>query len=329
MTCEYIDMHCDTLLKEITDGRVFDNPENMFDVKRMALSGQCAQFFAVFFPPKIPEALARRAGVPLPPPLADDELFEKARSLLLSTIERHGDVISMAYSAEDVEQNRREGRCSALLSIEDGRAVQGDMEKLRRFYDAGVRAMALTWNDANCFGYPNSADPEKMKRGLTDFGKEAALEMNRLGMLIDVSHLSDGGFWDVAALSKKPFIATHSNCRALCRHPRNLTDEMIRALADKGGVIGLNFAPEFLTEDGLRTSRVEDLCRHVLHLIKTGGEDCAALGSDFDGISGTFEIGEPAKMYILFDALRGRGLTERQIEKFARENVLRAMRDAL
>jgi len=329
MACAYIDMHCDTLLKEIEGGRLYDNPENMVDIRRMAEAGQCAQFFAVFFPPKIPEDVARRTGIPLPPPLSDDELFEKARALLLDTVARHPDVIRLALSAEDIERNFREGLCSAVLTVEDGRAVAGDLDKLRAFYDAGVRAIALTWNSANCFGYPNSPDPHEMNRGLTEFGRQAVLEMNRLGMLVDVSHLSDGGFWDIIALSQKPFIASHSNCRALCRHPRNLTDEQIRALADKGGAVGVNFVPEFLTEDGERQSRVEDICRHVLHLVDVGGEDCAALGSDFDGMGGKLEIGSPAEMDRLFDALRARGLTERQIEKVARLNVLRVMRDAL
>jgi membrane dipeptidase len=329
MARAYIDMHCDTLLKEIEGGRLYDNPENMLDIRRMAAGGPCAQFFAVFFPPRIPEDVAAKTGIPLPPPYTDDELFEKARALLMSEIARHPDVIRLALSAEDIERNLKEGLCSAVLTIEDGRAVAGDMEKLRAFYDAGVRAMALTWNHPNCFGHPNSQDPEKMTLGLTEFGKEAVSEFNRLGMLIDVSHLSDGGFWDVAALSDKPFIASHSNCRALCNHPRNLTDGMIRALADKGGVIGVNFAPDFLTDDGSRQSRLEDICRHVLHMVRIGGEDCAALGTDFDGIMGAFEIGSPAEMYRLFDALGAHGLTERQIGKFARENVLRVMRDAL
>lgn len=328
MSRPYIDLHCDTLLKEISSGRVYENPDNMLDVARMAAAGQCAQFFAVFFPPPVPEE-ARLGNIPPPPPLSDDALFERARALLLDTASRHPDSLRMAYSARDLEENFREGVCSAFLTIEDGRAVAGDMEKLHSFYDMGVRAMALTWNAPNCFGCPNSRDPAVMSKGLTPFGKEAVLEMNRLGMLVDVSHLSDGGFWDVFELSRKPFIASHSNCRALCGHPRNLTDEMIRALAQKGGVVGVNFAPEFLAEDAGGVSRVEDICRHVRHLIQIGGEDCPALGTDFDGVTGAFEIGQPTQMGRLFDALQKHGLTERQIDKIARENALRVIRETL
>ena len=328
MSRPYIDLHCDTLLKEILSGRLYDNPENMLDVARMAEAGQCAQFFAVFFPPPVPED-ARPGDFPAPPPLSDDELFERARALLLRTVSHHPKSLRMAYCAQDLEENIREGLCSAFLTIEDGRAVAGDFGKLRAFYDMGVRAMALTWNFPNCFGHPNSRDPEVMNRGLTPFGKEAVREMTRMGMLIDVSHLSDGGFWDVCALSGKPFIASHSNCRALCDHPRNLTDEMIRALADKGGVAGVNFAPEFLSENAGGFSRVEDICRHVLHLLRVGGEDCPALGTDFDGIMGQFEVGQPTQMHRLFDALSRQGVTERQLDKFARENALRVIRETL
>jgi membrane dipeptidase len=316
---KYIDMHCDSLLKGIDDNRLYDRPENMLDISGMASAGQGAQFFAVFFPPK----------PMLPPETTDDGLFERARALLLETATSHPEVLRMAFNADDIRANMSGGLISAVLTVEDGRAVRGDMNRLRWFYEAGVRAMALTWNDPNCFGYPNSADEAGMRLGLTDFGKEAIAEMNTLGMLVDVSHLSDGGFWDVAALSEKPFVATHSNCRALCGHQRNLTDEMIRALAKKGGVAGVNFNPGFLTPDGKNESRVEDLCRHVLHLIEVGGEDCVGLGTDFDGIGGTLEIGRPTEMTKLFDALSQKGVTERQLEKFATGNVLRVMSDAL
>ena len=330
MTYGYIDMHCDTLLKAIIDGRLYDHPGNMLDVSRMVLAGQGAQFFAVFFPPKVCGNNEISANVkPLPAFPQDDELFEKARRLLLDTTANYPDVIKMAYSAQDIEKNMKAGLCSAILTIEDGRAINGDIIKLRRFYDAGVRAVSLTWNKSNCFGHPNSFDPAVMRLGLTDFGKEAISEMNALGMLVDVSHLSDGGFWDVVKLSKKPFAATHSNCRALCEHPRNLSDEMIKALASMGGVAGVNFAPDFLSADDRHISRVEDICRHVEHLFNVGGEDCAGLGTDFDGIDGRFEIGQPNEMTKLFDALKQTGFSERQLDKFAYANTLRVLRDVL
>ena len=192
--------------------------------------------------------------------------------------------------------------------------------------EQGVCAISLTWNSPNCFGAPNSKDAAVMQTGLTHFGKEAVEVMNGLDILIDVSHLSDGGFLDVVKLTRKPFVATHSNCRALCPHTRNLTDEMIRGLAEKGGVAGINFGPEFLNADtACKESRVEDLVAHVLHFIKVGGEDCVGLGTDFDGIGGNFEIGHPTEMDKLFSALAKEGLSERQLDKLCCENVLRVM----
>lgn len=321
----FIDMHCDTLgvcLRGETD--IFELPDAMLDIKRMAAAGQAAQFFAVFFRP---EGETMPDGVPLP---SDDEFFEMHRNLLLSSAAAHADCFALARCAQDVEQNRAEGKISAILTLEDGRAAGGRLERIRRFYEQDVRVITLTWNGENCFGSPNCVDARVMNRGLTPFGAQAVEYMNELGMLVDVSHLSDGGFWDVARISRKPFAATHSNCRALAPHPRNLTDGMLRALADSGGAAGLNFFPPFLSSDPKQQrSRVEDMCRHVLHMLKVGGEDCIALGSDFDGIHGELEIGSPTDMPVLFGALEKAGLSARQLEKFAYGNVLRVLHDCL
>jgi membrane dipeptidase len=154
--------------------------------------------------------------------------------------------------------------------------------------------------------------------------------MNELGILVDVSHLSDGGFYDVAKISKKPFVATHSDCRALAAHPRNLTDDMIRLLAQKGGVSGINFAPAFLDDtQGNKTSRISDMVRHVKHFIEIGGEDCVGIGTDFDGIGGNLEVGEPGRLTLLFEALEKAGITPRQIDKIASGNVLRVMKETM
>ena len=325
----FIDMHCDTLLHSFADGELFSRPKNMLDISGMAAAGQGTQFFAVFFPPLPDPNNPPPPDVVIPVFPEDDEYFEKATNALINAVDAHSDVIGMAYNADDIKRLNNKGRSAAVLTIEDGRFVNGDMEKLRRLHKTGVRAMSLTWNSANCFGYPNSMDSAIMNAGLTDFGKAAVAEMNELGMLIDVSHLSDGGFWELIELSKKPIVATHSNARVLCGHQRNLTDEMIKALAQNGGVSGINFCPEFLTEDGSQLCRIDDLCRHILHFINVGGEDCVGLGTDFDGISGKFEVGKPTDMHLLFDALKERSLSERQLEKFAYGNVLRLMSDTL
>lgn len=324
----YIDMHCDTLLRTMMDGsaNLYDG-EGMQSIRQMKDAGQMCQFFAVFFPPRDMPGKDGSKRPPLPP---DEEFFATLAANLRKEVALHSDIIAMASSYTDIVNNWNKGLSSAVLTVEDGRMVQGKMEKLHYMYEQGVRAISLTWNFANCFGFPNSKDPEIMGKGLTDFGIEAVGEMNRLGILVDVSHLSDGGFMDVARYSKKPFIATHSNCRALTPHTRNLTDEMIRILAEKGGVSGLNFGPDFVTPPGAETdSKVEYLADHVWHMLQIGGEDCVAMGTDFDGVGGHLEISHPTQMYQLFDALAEKGMTAAQLDKFANGNVLRVMKECI
>ena len=150
--------------------------------------------------------------------------------------------------------------------------------------------------------------------------------MNELGMIVDVSHLSDEGFYDVAAVSEKPFIASHSNARALAGCSRNLSDDMIRLLAEQGGVTGLNFAPGFLEEDFYsKESRIERMTAHANYIVNCGGEEVLALGSDLDGVGGRLEIPSPDKMDLLWEGLKKAGLTERQIELAARKNAERVI----
>lgn len=319
----YVDMHCDTLLRTLQgdSGLLYEN-SGMQSLKLMQEAKQMCQFFAVFFPPRHEE------HVPAMPP--DDEFFRILCGNLHKEVAKHSDFIAMAHNYDEIMSNWEKGLSSAVLTVEDGRLVDGSMEKLHFLYEQGVRAIALTWNFANCFGFPNSKDADIMDKGLTDFGKEAIEEMNRLGILIDVSHLSDGGFYDVAKLSRKPFIASHSNCRVLTPHQRNLTDDMIKVLAEHGGVSGINFCPAFISQNVESTkSRVEDLAAHVLHFIKVGGEDCVGIGTDFDGVEGELEIAHPTQMTLLFDALEKRGVTPRQLDKLASGNVLRVIKEAM
>ena len=333
---QYADMHCDTLLYGVGKGLndIYEMPEAMLDIKRLKQADVLCQFLAVFFPPRpdmlTPEQRARRLQAGRPEMPADEELFSKAVKLMQDSMAAHKDIIRQAYNYDDVMKNKGQGLISGVLTIEDGRIVNGSFDRLEQLAKTGVRAIALTWNFENCFGAPNSRDPKIMSKGLTAFGKEAIEAMNELGILVDVSHLSDGGFYDVAKISKKPFVATHSDCRALAAHPRNLTDEMIRILAEKGGVSGINFAPAFLDDTpGNEESRISDMVRHVKHFIEVGGEDCVGIGTDFDGIGGHLEVGEPRQLALLFDALEKAGITPRQIDKIASGNVLRVMKEVM
>ena len=325
---QFIDMHCDSLMTLLFRDRegagLYDSKVTSVDFLRMKAGGQLAQFFAVFLPP---QEGYRMMGVE---PMADEAYIAALRQCLLDNVAAHEDLIRMAYSAQDIERNRAAGRMSAVLTMEDGRAVEGRLENLRRYYDMGFRAISLTWNAPNWFGAPNSKDPAVMKTGLTDFGKEAVAYMQELGILVDVSHLSEGGFYDVADICKKPFVATHSNSIALCPHQRNLTDEQIRTLGNAGGVTGLNFGPEFLNEDvTCKRSTAALLARHARHIADVGGVDCVGIGSDFDGIEGELEISDCSQMELLADALRAEGFSAREIEKIFYENVLRVMKESV
>lgn len=323
----YIDMHCDTLAEALAGkaDTAYALNGTMLDVKRLSEAGAGAQFFAMFVPQRnepgwfgleeMPEAM---------------ELVELLYRIYCRTMDECAEIISPARSLADYRANLAAGKLSAFLTVENGHPVAGRMENLEKLAGMGVGLMTLTWNDPNCFGTNHSADPEQMRQGLTDFGKEAVGYMNELGIVVDVSHLSDGGFYDVARYCKRPFVASHSNCRALCGATRNLTDDMIRVLAERGGVSGINFAPGFVNADTSdRYTSVSALCDHVAHFRNVGGEECVGIGTDFDGIRGEFEIGDCKGMHLLFDELHRRGFSDDFIDRFAFGNVERVIGDAM
>lgn len=311
----YIDLHCDTLYEAWCKKRqnISDFPQAMVDVNRLQQGGCMAQFFAIFM-------LQEDDQEKYQTNISDDDYIASLREIFRNSS------TAFAGNLSEIQRNRQQGNLSGLLTLEDGRAVDGSMEKLEMFYEMGIRLISLTWNYANCFGFPNSFDPDAMAKGLTKFGKDAVVRMQELGMLVDVSHLSDGGFWDVAELCKKPFIASHSNCRSLSPHARNMTDEMIKTLADHGGIMGLNFCPEFLTSDITnKESRIEDMLRQLRHMVNIGGEDIAAIGTDLDGIDGRLEIGRAEDTPRLFEAMDRAGFSDRLIEKIAWKNAWRVL----
>lgn len=323
---KFVDLHCDTLMIGY-----FQKQKNLFettsmlDIKRMKQANQLAQFFAIFMPPPGAEKMMNLSA-----PIDDLEYFNYCLDVFETTMAENADTIAPALSAQDVLENEKNGKMSGLLTFEDGRMIDGNLENLKKYYDKGIRLISLTWNNENCFGYPNSKDPDIMNRGLKTFGKEAVEYMNELGIMIDVSHLSDGGFYDVLHLSKKPFVASHSNCRELSPHQRNLTDDMIKNLAKAGGVAGINFGPEFLNKDLMcKDSTAELMSAHIRRMIHLGGSECVALGSDFDGIGGNLEINSPGKVAMIFQRLKKDGLSDDTIEKIAWKNAMRVMQDTL
>ena len=192
-----------------------------------------------------------------------------------------------------------------MLTLEDAVCLEGDISRLYKLYDRGVRMIALTWNHENSLAFPNSPEPELHAKGMKDFGFEVVDAMNSLGMVVDVSHLSEGGFYDVARASRKPFVASHSCARALCGHSRNLTDAQLRTLGELGCVCGINFYSAFLSP-GSDFSRSEDILRHIEYVANKAGIETVALGSDFDGIDCGLEMEDYSGMAHLAELIADR-----------------------
>lgn len=333
----YIDLHCDALLHFFTEDKfdLFSSELSSVDFLRLHQAGAMAQCFAIYQPTS-DELLSKG--------MDEDEYIPYIYQKFIQSLSGRESIVAQAVSSRDIIDNHQKGIVSAILTLEDGRSINGKIQKLAEYKDMGIRMITLTWFQKNCFGSPSSDNAELMNAGLTSFGIEAIEKMNELGMVIDASHLSDGGFWDLIHFSKKPFVASHSNCRDLVPHFRNLSDEMIKALANKGGVMGLNFCHFFLRDFSQDmnissnmineilfqhkktnwVSSVEDMVRHVLHAYKIGGEDVLSIGTDFDGIAKeNLEIDSPLQMEKLFTALKKAGLPGTVIEKLMYRNALR------
>ncbi len=330
-----IDMHCDTIAEihrrkaEGEEISILRNPLHI-DLEKLEAGDYGLQNFALFV------NLGR-----------EKQPFKHAMALLdtfYREMERYPERIGVVRSWADIEKNWTAGKLSALLTIEEGGVCEGSLGYLRDFYRLGVRMMTLTWNYPNELGWPNILNLEgsatmghvDAEHGLTAEGIAFVEEMDRLGMIVDVSHLNDGGFWDVVKYGRKPFVASHSNCRALVPDcPRDLTDEMIRAIAERGGVAGINYCADFLRSPGAwRTgetpvSLVSDMVRHMKHMKNVGGIGCIGLGSDFDGIDGELEMKTAADLPLLEAEMRRQGFVESEIEAVFHGNVLRVYKEVL
>lgn len=320
MARKAIDLHCDTLMKIAKSGNLDENEKAHVTLKGLQEGGVALQCFADFVPTGMFPAFLRKPAVRM--------MFNGFYRNYQRMMVYHNDILFPVLTKADLDKAGRDGKIGILLTIEDGGVLGDKIENVKKFYDKGVRLVTLTWNHPNAIGYPNSNDPEIMGKGLTDFGKEVVREMERLGMVVDVSHVSDGVFYDVAEIATKPFLASHSNSRAVCNHKRNMTDDMIRKLAEKGGVMGLNLGPEFVgAVEGV--TRLEDLVTQILHIRDVGGSDVLALGSDFDGVHGALDIAGPQDWPKLEDALKHAGLSDDELDKMWYTNADRVLREVL
>ncbi|MBE5884073.1 MAG: membrane dipeptidase [Lachnospiraceae bacterium] len=334
-----VDMHCDTvsvMLEKRRAGEAVTLRENHghLDLNRMKESGYLLQNFALYVD----------KGSCVDPWDEVCDLYEVYRQ----EISANEDIIAEVLKYDDIVINQKMGKLSSMLTVEEGAVCKGDIEKLKKLYDMGVRMLTLTWNYQNELGSPNVDKVAKAmaqdagentvhysfkpntSQGLTDRGREFVTEMERLGMIIDVSHLSDAGFYDVLECTHKPFVASHSNARSICRHVRNLTDDMIRKLAERGGCMGLNYYADFLTEGtNGGYGGIEAMVQHAKHITDIGGMEVLGLGSDFDGIDTNRELPGVQGMELLWNALHKGGFTQGELDKIFYQNVLRVYRDCL
>ena len=314
-----LDSHCDTP-SEIFRGRdlSMDNHNAHVDFPKLSRGGIDGAFFALYVPARYdddPDAAFGYAG----------KLLEGVKR----TIADNPDKAALCVSQEQAMNNKARGLFSVFLGLENGSPIGSSLERLSWFHDAGVRYVTLCHcgNNLIC----DSCAPTAGRwNGLSPFGREVVKEMNRLGMLVDVSHISDTSFHDVLECSTRPVVATHSCCRALADHPRNMTDDMIRLLADAGGVIQINFYPFFIDPDfkDLDSPRpsFRKVADHIDHVVEIAGIDHVGIGSDFDGIEVTPEGMEDVSMMpVLFEELRSRGYSESDLVKIAGGNFFRIL----
>lgn len=335
-----IDMHCDTI-SEIWEARkrgedcCLRSNSLMIDLRRLRQSRYLVQNFALFVDGK----------------RAKNGCFAAVKELIKvfkQEMEDNADWIAEVHNVEEILENERRGKLSALLTVEEGGVCEGSLGKLHYLYDQGVRMMTITWNYPNELGYPNYNENGDLYvpdtcHGLTETGILFLEEMERMGMIVDVSHLSDAGFYDVLAHTKKPFVASHSNARGVCRAARNLSDDMLRKLGERGGVTGLNFSVDFLREHegcegvdarnpanwGRGYASIVDIVKHARHIADIGGIESVGLGSDFDGISPHPELAGAEDLEKVIEEFRRAGFHESEIDKICYKNVLRVYSEVL
>ena len=327
-----IDMHCDTLF-ELNIARKIGNEKSLLendlhiDLVKLQKGDYLLQGFAAYV-----DLLASEN--PLVSALEEIDIFYQI-------INTYPTQIAQVKNYIDILENQKAGRISAMLTMEEGGCCLGNLSVLRMLYELGVRMMTLTWNYENELGYPNFVPHSNendlicranTENGLKEKGIEFVQEMERLHMIVDVSHISDAGFWDVANHTQKPFIASHSNARALSPHVRNLTDAMLRTLGNRGGLLGINYYAPFLDNKENKIeckSNVSLIVDHISYIKNLAGLDIIGLGSDFDGISCELEMKDASYLPLLVQELVRKGFHESEIEKVFYKNALRVFKELL
>ncbi|WP_107495662.1 dipeptidase [Thalassobius sp. I31.1] len=342
------DGHSDVLLKlngmvpakgDVRDAvaRFVQGCSGHIDVPRSEAGGFAGGFFAIYVPSEDPggdifsEMLKPAYNLPLPQALEYRNALPVAltQAGILIEMERQG-AVKICRSVTDIRATVSSGRIASVMHMEGTEAIDADLVALDVFYAAGLRSLGPVWSRPTIFAegvpfaYPSDGD---IGEGLTPAGKALIRKCNALGVMVDLSHLNEKGFWDVADISDAPLVATHSNAHAICPHARNLTDKQLQAIGESKGMVGLNFATAFLRPDGkmLPETPVTDMLMHLDHMIGICGEDHVGLGSDFDGATVPVSIQDVAGLPVLVQAMRDHGYNDDLIHKLCFENWMQVL----
>ncbi len=304
------DTHCDTISVCENKGRpLLEYAEGHLDLKRLGEYTKAVQFFAMF------DSLADCQA---------DGMFAKTKRMAACfkrEVEKNSDIVVQCRTAADIKKANAEGKIAAVLSCEGSELLNCDPENIDWAYEVGIKAINLSWNHPNFLTGTNRHEP---KRGLNGLGREFVRRAQEKNILIDVSHLSDPGFWDLMEITKKPVLASHSNSRVICDHTRNITDDMFKALMQTGGVVGLNFFSSFISRE--KDPSMDDIIRHVDHFMELGGEKHVGIGADLDGcarLAGGMKGVQDMPM--LWEALSKHGYSDALLEDIFYNNFLAMM----
>ena len=315
-----LDTHCDTPMF-FPQGIHFDHRDSkiLVDLHKMTEGRQDATIMVAYLPqPKIGETFSSKVDFDVPGPVEyADLIFDKIEEI----VDKNRKYISIARTPGDLYEDKRHGRKSIMLGIENGLALNGQLQNLQHFAQRGIVYMTLCHNGDN--DLCDSARGCNTHGGLSRFGEQVVREMNRLGIMVDLSHAAEKSFYDALALSTTPIVCSHSSCRALCDHPRNLTDDQMRALAAKGGLMQITVYSGFLRKEGEAT--ILDVMAHLEHAIKVMGIDHVGLGTDFDGDGGVRGLADSSELINFTRQLLARNYSDRDIQKIWGGNFLRVM----
>ncbi len=337
------DGHNDVLLKLYRAGGLSASEtfvagrDGAIDAGKAATGGFGGGFFAIYVPSpldldfKFEEMAKPTYDLPLPDPIEWEDAFPvvMSQAAILFDLEARG-ALTVCRTAAQIRDTLNKGKLAAIFHIEGAEAIDADLHTLEVLYQAGLRSIGPVWSRSTIFGhgvpfrYPSTPD---IGSGLTDHGLRLVKRCNALGIMIDLSHLNEAGFWDVARHSSKPLIATHSNVHAICPHSRNLTDKQLAAIRESDGMVGVNFAVAFLRDDGRMVSDVplEQMLRHLDHLIEHLGEDRVGFGSDYDGAIVPDALTTCAGLPDLRHAMAQHGYNDALMAKLCHENWLRVL----